>query len=39
MVPPTPGPAGAASILQADLGLVILWGLVVALWGISRIVL
>jgi len=31
MVPPTPGPAGAASILEADLGLVILWGLLVAL--------
>jgi len=34
MVPPTPGPAGAASILGADLGLVILWGLVVALFAL-----
>ena len=31
MVPPTPGPIGAAGILKADLGLVILWGLLVAL--------
>jgi len=31
MVPPTPGPIGAAGILKADLGLVILWGLIVAL--------
>ena len=30
MVPPTPGPVGAAAILEADLGLVILWGLVVS---------
>jgi GntP family gluconate:H+ symporter len=30
-VPPTPGPIGAAGILKADLGLVILWGLIVAL--------
>lgn len=29
MVPPTPGPVGAAGILGADLGLVILWGMVV----------
>ena len=31
MVPPTPGPVAAAGILQADLGLVILWGIVVSL--------
>ncbi len=31
MVPPTPGPVAAAGILEADLGLVILWGLVVSL--------
>lgn len=30
MVPPTPGPIGAAGILNADLGLVILWGLPVS---------
>ncbi len=30
MVPPTPGPIAAAGILGADLGLVILWGLLVA---------
>ncbi|MCU0916895.1 MAG: GntP family permease [Planctomycetes bacterium] len=35
MVPPTPGPAGAASILQADLGLVILWGLLIALVSLA----
>ncbi len=31
MVPPTPGPIGAAGILGADLGLVIVWGLFVSL--------
>ncbi len=31
MVPPTPGPVAAAGILGADLGLVILWGMAVAL--------
>ncbi len=31
MVPPTPGPIAAAGILNADLGLVILWGMLVAL--------
>lgn len=31
MVPPTPGPVAAAGILGADLGLVILWGMLVAL--------
>jgi GntP family gluconate:H+ symporter len=30
MVPPTPGPIAAAGILSADLGLVILWGLLVS---------
>jgi len=30
MVPPTPGPIAAAGLLQADLGLVILWGLLVS---------
>jgi len=29
MVPPTPGPVAAAGILKADLGLVILWGMLV----------
>jgi GntP family gluconate:H+ symporter len=29
MVPPTPGPIAAAGILAADLGLVILWGMIV----------
>ena len=30
MVPPTPGPVAAAGIIGADLGLVIMWGLVVS---------
>ncbi|HOZ46209.1 MAG TPA: GntP family permease [Candidatus Hydrogenedentes bacterium] len=30
MVPPTPGPVAAAGILEADVGLVILWGLLVS---------
>jgi GntP family gluconate:H+ symporter len=30
LVPPTPGPIGAAGILDADLGLVIMWGLLVS---------
>jgi GntP family gluconate:H+ symporter len=30
MVPPTPGPVAAAGILEADLGRVIVWGLVVS---------
>ncbi len=30
MVPPTPGPIAAAGILGADLGLVIMWGLIIA---------
>lgn len=29
MVPPTPGPVGAAGVLDADLGLVIVWGMIV----------
>jgi len=28
MVPPTPGPVGAAGVLGADLGMVIVWGMV-----------
>lgn len=31
MVPPTPGPVAVAGLLNADLGLVILWGLAIAL--------
>jgi GntP family gluconate:H+ symporter len=31
MVPPTPGPVAAAGILGADLGLVILWGMLIGL--------
>lgn len=30
MVPPTPGPIAAAGIIKADIGLVILWGLLTA---------
>ena len=30
MVPPTPGPIGAAGILKADLALVIMWGMAIA---------
>lgn len=30
MVPPTPGPIAAAGIIGADIGLVILWGLLIA---------
>jgi GntP family gluconate:H+ symporter len=30
MVPPTPGPVAAAGILEADLGLVVIWGLLVS---------
>jgi GntP family gluconate:H+ symporter len=30
IVPPTPGPVGAAGIIGADLGLVILWGMPIA---------
>lgn len=31
LVPPTPGPIAAAGILGADLGMVILWGIIVSL--------
>ncbi|MBO8161006.1 MAG: GntP family permease [Thermosipho sp. (in: Bacteria)] len=31
MVPPTPGPVAAAGILNADLGIVIIWGLIVSI--------
>lgn len=34
MVPPTPGPVAAAGILEADLGLVILLGVIVSLFGL-----
>lgn len=35
MVPPTPGPIAAAGMLKADLGLVILWGLLVSLFALT----
>ena len=35
MVPPTPGPVAAAGILEADLGRVIVWGLVVSLLALA----
>jgi len=35
MVPPTPGPIGAAGILKADLGLVILWGMLIGLVALA----
>ena len=34
LVPPTPGPVAAAGIIGADLGMVILWGLVASLLGL-----
>ena len=34
MVPPTPGPVAAAGIIGADLGLTIMWGLVVSLFAL-----
>jgi GntP family gluconate:H+ symporter len=34
MVPPTPGPVAAAGLLEADLGRVIGWGLLVSLAGL-----
>ena len=34
IIPPTPGPVGAAGILNADLGLVILLGLPVSIAGL-----
>ena len=30
MVPPTPGPIAAAGILEADLGMIIMYGLITA---------
>ncbi len=35
MVPPTPGPIAAAKYLNADLGLVILWGLLVSMMALA----
>ena len=35
LIPPTPGPIAAAGILQADLGLVILFGLPVSLFALG----
>lgn len=35
MAPPTPGPVAAAAILEADLGRVILWGLLVSLTALG----
>jgi GntP family gluconate:H+ symporter len=35
MVPPTPGPVAAAGILEADLGRVILWGLLVSVFALA----
>ncbi len=35
MVPPTPGPVAAAGILHADLGLVIMWGLLISLISLA----
>ncbi|MDH4238840.1 MAG: GntP family permease [Phycisphaerae bacterium] len=35
MVPPTPGPIAAAGLLEADLGLVILWGLLVSIIALT----
>ncbi|UCF43506.1 MAG: GntP family permease [Planctomycetota bacterium] len=35
LVPPTPGPIAAAGILEADLGLVILLGMVVSVFALS----
>lgn len=34
MVPPTPGPVAAAGIIGADLGLTIMWGLLVSLFAL-----
>ncbi len=39
MVPPTPGPIAAAGILNADLGLVIFWGLIASLIALVPAVL
>jgi GntP family gluconate:H+ symporter len=35
MVPPTPGPVAAAGLLEADLGLVILWGALVSIIALT----
>lgn len=35
LVPPTPGPLGVAAIFGADLGQVILWGLVVSIYTLA----
>ncbi|MFB0554506.1 MAG: GntP family permease, partial [Phycisphaerae bacterium] len=35
MVPPTPGPVAAAGLLEADLGLVILWGALVSIIALA----
>lgn len=35
MVPPTPGPVAAAAALEADLGLVVLWGMLVSLVALA----
>lgn len=35
MVPPTPGPVAAAGLLEADLGLVILWGGLVSIVALA----
>ena len=37
-VPPTPGPLGVAGIFDVDLGLMILWGIVLTLPGMAVIV-
>ncbi len=36
MVPPTPGPVAAAGLLGADLGMVIVWGLVASMVALPR---
>jgi GntP family gluconate:H+ symporter len=35
MVPPTPGPVAAAGLLEADLGLVIMWGALVSVIALA----
>lgn len=35
MVPPTPGPIAAAGLLEADLGLVIIWGTLISLIALA----
>lgn len=39
MVPPTPGPIAVAGIVNADLGLVIFWGLIVSLLSLVPIII